>query len=109
MTALGIGTTGQILTVSGTGIPSWTNAGGSTNYWQQGSGFVAPLNITNDLLLGGTSTDSATFAFIHNAPGSGTPIASISAGVSGGIYLSADGTLATTNDQSLTLGDANTG
>ena len=71
-------------------------------------GALSPQRFTDDLLLGGNSTASAKFAFIGNA-GSATPVASISAGTPGGVYLSANGTLATTAKQSLTLGDANTG
>src|SRR6185437_13024600 len=63
--------------------------------------------LTDDLLLGSSATSSAKFAFINVQ--SGTPTASISAGTSGGIYLNANGTIATTANQSLTLGDNHTG
>ena len=74
---------GQILTVSGTGAPTWSNAGGNVNFWQLNNGALSPFNTTNDLLLGSTSTSSARFAFT-NVVGPGTPTASISGGVNGG-------------------------
>ena len=43
MGALGIGGTGQILTVSGTGAPTWSNAGGNVNYWQENLGALSPI------------------------------------------------------------------
>ena len=86
MGALGIGGTGQILTVSGTGAPTWSNAGGNVNFWQLNNGALSPFNTTNDLLLGATSTSSARFAFT-NAVGPGTPTASISGGLTGGLSL----------------------
>ena len=61
MGTLGVGSPGQILTVSG-GAPAWTNAGGTVNFWQN-NGALSPFNTTNDLLLGSTSTSSAAFAF----------------------------------------------
>ena len=105
LSALAKGADGQVLSLAG-GLPSWISTS-SLNYWQRNSGAIAPLNITDDLLLGSTATGSAKFAF-KNVAG-GTPTASISAGLAGGVYLDATGLLATTNKQSLTLGDANTG
>ena len=101
----GAGNNGKILTVSG-GIPTWTSTS-SVNFWQRNNGTVAPLNITDDLLLGATATSGAKFALMNVA--SGTPTASVSAGAAGGVYLTADGTLATTTKQTLTLGSASTG
>ena len=108
MGALGIGGTGQILTVSGTGAPTWSNAGGNVNFWQENLGALSPINVGDDLLLGATSTSSARFAFT-NAVGPGTPTASISGGVNGATYLTAQGIMGTTADQSLTLGALGTG
>src|SRR5207249_8355768 len=54
-----------------------------------------------------TATSSARFAVLN--VNSGTPTATLSAGTSGGLYISANGTLATTAKQTLTLGDTNTG
>src|SRR5207237_1587439 len=44
------------------------------------NGVIAPYNNTVDLLIGGTSTAAAKFAFINNA--SGTPTATISGNLS---------------------------
>ncbi|MEK7604898.1 MAG: hypothetical protein AAB478_00020 [Patescibacteria group bacterium] len=57
--------------------------GGATvsgQYWQRNNGTLAPINITDDVLLGGTATASATFGFINVA--SGTPTATISSNFS---------------------------
>src|SRR3990172_1504206 len=62
LATLPIGGSGQVLSVSG-GVPVWsTNL--STNYWQTNSGALAPLSITDDLLIGGVSTVSAKFQVI---------------------------------------------
>ena len=53
---------------------------GANGFWQLNSGALAPANITNDLLLGGTATTSAEFAFENMA--GGTPTASISGNLS---------------------------
>ena len=53
----------------------------SATYWQRLLGTLSPANITDDLLLGGTSTASAKFAFINNI-GSGSPTATISGNLS---------------------------
>ncbi|MGE5041732.1 MAG: beta strand repeat-containing protein [Candidatus Levyibacteriota bacterium] len=45
---------------------------GIVGYLQRNLGALAPANITDDFLLGGTSTSSARFSFINNI-GSGTP------------------------------------
>ncbi|HVA96342.1 MAG TPA: MerR family DNA-binding transcriptional regulator, partial [Candidatus Acidoferrales bacterium] len=108
LSTLGIGTTGQILTVSAGGIPSWSNAGGTFNFWQESSGALSPYNITDDLLLGSSATSSAKFAFVNNA--GGVPTETISAGSgSNSLYLTGNGTLATTNAQALTVGSTTTG
>ena len=79
-----------------------TGAGG----WQENNGALSPSNITDDLLLGGISTSTAKFAFINNA--SGTPVASMSA-TSTGLVLSADGTIQSIRNATLTLGGNTTG
>jgi hypothetical protein len=94
-----------VLTVSG-GVPNWV-ASSTLNYWQRNNGTLAPLNITDDFLLGATATTSAKFALYNVA--SGTPTASVSAGTNGATYLTADGNLATTALQTLTLGGSTTG
>ena len=80
-TQTGAGTASQCL-IGGT-TPTWaTCATGSngTNYWQLNSGALSPANSTNDLLLGGTATTSATFGFLNVA--GGTPTATISSNLS---------------------------
>jgi hypothetical protein len=88
----------------------WVTCSGiGTNFWQSVGNALSPSNITNDLLLGGTSTASARFAFTNNI-GAGTPTASISANNgNNATYISGNGVLGTTNGQSLTLGSASTG
>ncbi len=83
---------------------------GTSQFWQENLGAVAPKNITDDLLLGGTATKSAKFAFINNI-GAGTPTASISAGAAatGATYLQGNGLIATTNKQTLQIGNSTTG
>jgi site-specific recombinase XerD len=53
------GTSGQVLSSTGTGISWVDNASLGTNYWQRTSGSLAPLNITDSLNLGSTATSSA--------------------------------------------------
>src|SRR5205814_10154301 len=67
---------------------------------------------TQDLLIGSTATNSATSnyaraAFLNIA--GGTPTASLSAGIAGGAFFTADGQLQTTAKQNLTLGGGNSG
>lgn len=75
--------------------------------WTLASGALYPNNPTTDVLFGGTSSASAKFAFLN--VNSGTPTASVSAGVAGATYLRANGTLATTAMQDLTFGSSTTG
>ena len=105
-----VGGAGQILESNGGGgAPSWVSAGSvGTNYWQIANGALSPLNSTNDLLLGSNATSSAVFAFTGVAGGS-TPTASISGGLTGGVSLSANGILGTTNEQTLAIGGSSTG
>ncbi|HEY9656943.1 MAG TPA: hypothetical protein V6C65_00660, partial [Allocoleopsis sp.] len=110
MSGLPIGLDGQLLSVQG-GLPSWISAS-TVNYWQQASGAIAPLDITNDLLLGSTATSSAKFAFM-NIAGSLTPVASISA-TSGsnsglGVSLKGDGSIQSLRNGTLTIGGNTTG
>jgi hypothetical protein len=61
--ALAPTTAGYVLSTNDTGgAPSWiamTSTG--TNHWQLGSNILAPINVTNDLAIGGNSTASAKF------------------------------------------------
>ena len=80
----------------------------TTGYWDQTNGALYPKISTVDLLIGGTSTASAKFAVL-NMSGTGTPVASVSSGLSGtSAYLTADGTLATQNRMALTIGNSST-
>ncbi len=78
-----------------------------TQLWQENAGALSPLHITDDLLLGATSTTSARFA-VTNIAG-GTPTASVSAGLNSGMSIDASGNLVTYSAQSLTLGSSKTG
>jgi len=105
------GSNGDCLVMNG-GNLGWGSCttGLGSNFWQEITGTLSPANISDDLLLGGTSTNSAKFAFINNAPGSGTPTASISGSTAGSaLYLTGDGTLGTVNKGTLTIGSASTG
>ncbi|MEK7525035.1 MAG: site-specific integrase, partial [Patescibacteria group bacterium] len=102
------GTGGECLTSGGSGTPVWVSCSvASNNYWQRNGGALQPGNLTDDILLGSTATTSARIALINVA--SGTPTASLSASPTGATYLTAAGNLATTNNQSLTIGAAGTG
>ncbi len=108
---LGGCSTGQVLQYNtSTSVWACGSVASGTNYWQSTSlGTIDELNNTMDLLLGGTSTSSAKFAFI-NTIGSGTPTASISSGVANNnTYLTGTGVLGTTNRQTLILGSSSTG
>lgn len=99
------GDSGQLLSTDGSGTLSWTTAVSAANIlWFQNNGALYPANSTVDVLFGGQASSSANFAFLNNS-GSGTPTASIS----GNLTLNSAGVLATTNQRTLTLGDANTG
>lgn len=59
-------TSGQCL-ISGAGAgyaPSWGSCStGNYNFWQELTGALSPINSSDDLLIGGSSTASAEFAF----------------------------------------------
>ncbi len=106
LSKLTVGGEGSVLTVQ-SGTPTWVSSS-SINYWQRALGAIAPLNLTDDLLLGSSATSSAKFAFTNVA--GGTPTASISANSgANSTYLTGTGNLGTTNAQTLTLGGASTG
>jgi len=102
-------TTGQCL-ISGASAPSWSSCSGAVTtdvFWSQANGTLYANNSTVDLLIGGQATTSAKFAVLNI--NSGTPVASVSSGLSGtSAYLTADGTLATQNRMSLTIGNSST-
>ncbi|HYD34822.1 MAG TPA: site-specific integrase [Vitreimonas sp.] len=99
-------TAGGVLQTSGGGALSWADPAGF-GQWRYGNGAISPINNTYDLLVGSNASSSAKFAVLN--VNSGTPTASVSAGTAGGAYITADGKLATTAKQTLTLGDTNTG
>ncbi|MGH9858194.1 MAG: beta strand repeat-containing protein, partial [Acidobacteriota bacterium] len=102
MSALAPTTAGYVLTTNGTGAdPTWTDASTlGTNYWQRNAGALSPLNITDDLLVGGTSTASAKFQIFGDTGNATT---------SGTLTFNGNGIIQTTNKQTLTLGSASTG
>ncbi|MCL5114025.1 MAG: MerR family transcriptional regulator, partial [Patescibacteria group bacterium] len=76
--------------------------------WQENSGALVPSNITDDLLLGGTASSTAKFAFLNNA--GGTPAASVSATSAGtGISIGGDGIIQSFRNASLIVGGNTTG
>ncbi|HVZ11970.1 MAG TPA: helix-turn-helix domain-containing protein, partial [Patescibacteria group bacterium] len=82
--------------------------GSTDSPFQSIGSVIAENNQTQDFLLGGTSTSSARFAVLNIS--GGTPTASISGSTpNNALYITGDGTIATTNKQNLTLGSADTG
>ena len=63
LSKLSIGSTSQVLSVTA-GLPAWTTT--SSSNWQRNSGTLAPLNITDDLTIGGIATASAKFQIYAN-------------------------------------------
>jgi len=108
-----VGTSSQCLL--GGSFASWgaCATGGSNSPFQTsgaGSELITQGNLTQDLLLGGTSTASARFAFINTNLDSGTPTASISGTThSNALSLDGNGNIQTQNGNTLTLGGATTG
>jgi excisionase family DNA binding protein len=108
MGTLAAASDGEILTLS-SGVPAWESANGTLNFWNRVTNALSPINITDDLLLGSDSTASAKFGFLNDA--GGVPTASIAASITpnNAVYITGDGTVATTNKQTLTLGSITTG
>src|SRR6185369_10075626 len=75
--------------------------------FEQANGSIFERISTQDLLIGGTSTAAAKFAFTN--VGNGTPTASISGTNNNAFSITATGILGTTNAQTLNLGSATTG
>ena len=84
-----------------------TGGGFGTNYFTINAGAIYPTNTSLDFLIGSSATSSSKFAVIN--VNSGTPTATLSAGASGGLYLTANGTLQTTANQDITIGGGTTG
>ena len=58
-----IGSSGNILYSNGAAAPTWVDPAsiGLSNFWQRTNGVVSPVNLSDSLLLGSTSTASAKF------------------------------------------------
>ena len=104
---------GECLLSNSSGTPDWgtcpSGAGGSQWTLDSGNGVIYPNQAsTLDVLIGGTGTISAKFAFINVAEG--TPTASISANTgNSALFFDANGNIQTSNGQTLTLGGGNSG
>lgn len=98
----------EALVIDPIGPQGEAGSGGGTNYLRLSEGAFSPVNDTTDFLIGGSATSSAKFGFL-NVSGTGTPTASVSAGVTGGMYMTATGMIQTTANQTLTLGGLTTG
>src|SRR4029078_7089415 len=93
------------LTADVSGILPIVNGGSPFN---QGNGAIYERLTTQDFLLGSNATASSKFAVTN--VNSGTPTATISANSGdNSTYLTGAGVLATTNNQTLTLGSSSTG
>ena len=110
------GSVNQCLQSNGAGQAiSWGSCGGGgiiNNFWQLNSGAIDAFSTTADLLLGGTATTSADFAF--TGVDSNNPTASISAVTNGGngdglSLASTNATIQSLNNNTLTIGGATTG
>ena len=101
-----IGGEGEVLSVV-SGLPQWV-ATSIFNFWQRNDGAVAPLNITDDLLIGGSSTQSAQFAILNTA--NDAPIATLSGSTDNGLSLVANSsTIQSLRNNTLTIGGDTTG
>ena len=76
--------------------PSATTSG----FWQRNNGALAPTNISDDILVGGTTPTAAKF-HIFSATGNAT--------TAGTLTFNTTGNIQTTNNQTLTLGGTTTG
>ena len=103
------GAIGQALITDGSGNLSWSNVATGFNPWDSANGSIYAKSGAYDLLIGGTSTESATFAILNNSIGN--TVASLSARTNGnGISLSSENsTIQSLNKNTLTLGGSTTG
>ncbi len=86
---------------------AWTafSSGLSGSFWDQADGALFTANNTVDVLIGSLASESAKFAFLN--VNSGIPTASVAGSLANvATYLKGDGNLATTNRQSLILGNS---
>ena len=113
----GNGNGGKLTTTAGGVLTCASDTSGlssADNFWQYSAanGVVANGNLTTDLLIGGTSTQSAMFSVLGIAAGT-NPSASVSAqsgaNANKGIYMSGDGSLQAVRNNILTLGGSTTG
>lgn len=104
------GALNTVLTNDGAGTLTWgspTALVASAIPWIEGAGILYPKNSTVDLLVGGQATSSAKFAILNL--NSGTPTASLAGTVANqASFFDGNGNLATTNRQSLVLGNSAT-
>ncbi len=112
----GSGNGGKLTTTAG-GVLTCAADGGSSGAagtWTLDgtNGIHTPINNTADLLVGGTSTQSAMFSVLGIAAGT-NPSASVSAingaNANKGIYMAGDGSLQSVRNNFLTLGGNTTG
>ena len=109
ITFSGLTASSGVYTDSSSNLTSIPPTGGVLGYWQRASGALAPANITDDLLLGATSTASAKFAVLNVL--TGTPTASVSAqdAAASALVLGGDSTIQSVKNQTLTIGGGTTG
>lgn len=93
-TTLKSGIKGQCLTIGEASTPNWEACGGLT----QLNGSLFTSNSTLDLLIGGSSTTSAKFAFVNM--NTGTPMLRVGSALG----IDTNGIIQTFNNRDLTLG-----
>jgi len=105
MSALAAGSSGQCLITNGVGSnPTWGGCG-SDSPWTSSNGALYPINSTEDFFVGGQATDSAKFSIL--GLDTGTPMVKVTTNSGdNALFFTADGTLGTTNNQILTLGNS---
>ena len=106
VTQTGTGGNGQCLLSDGLGTPYFGACSSTPSGWDIANGVITPIySSTLDLLLGGTSSESAKFAVLNIGEARGNQVASLS----GDLVLDKTGSLSTTNNQTLTVGGGDTG
>ena len=108
LTRLGVGGSGQILQSTGA-LPSWVDAGAAgVNYWQRALGALAPLNITDDLLLGDSATASA-LVVLSGTTGNADFAGTLTSGAANAFSVTAAGNVTAGTYNNLTLTPVATG
>ena len=87
-----VGAEGQIFAISD-GLPAWVSnlsgpSSGVFGYWQRQAGSLSPANITDDLLVGGSSTASALFRITSGTGVVTLPNSNTLTGQSGNVQFS---------------------